>query len=178
MKPELYISVDIESSGPIVGHHSMLSLGACVVGAPERCFYAELKPLSPAFDPAALKVSGFNLEALAQDGADPRQAIADFGTWVNEVANDDLPVFVGFNACYDWQFVNWYFLSFELESPFGFGGIDIKSYFMGKCHKSWQLSSSSKLPEEYQPDTEQTHNALDDAKAQASIFAKLMEVSH
>ena len=85
------------------------------------------------------------------------------------------PVFVGFNGCYDWQFVNWYFIKFVGSNPFGFGGIDIKSYYMGKHRLAWRTTTSSQLPAEYRPDTAQTHNALDDAKAQASIFAKMLD---
>lgn len=174
MRQELYISVDIESSGPIVGSHSMLSLGACVVGNVDESFYVEIQPIGPVFDSEALKISGFDLENLAKSGTDPKTAMADFGKWVLEIANESMPVFVGFNACYDWQFVNWYFLTFDIENPFGFGGVDIKSFFMGKCQQTWQLSSSRNIPREYQPDVPQTHNALDDAKAQASIFEKLL----
>jgi len=39
------------------------------------------------------------------------------------------PVFVGFNACYDWQFVNWYLEHFTGGNPFGFAGLDIKSFY-------------------------------------------------
>ena len=73
-----------------------------------------------------------------------------------------------------WQFINWYFESFAGGNPFGFGGIDIKSYFMGLSGREWSRTTSSQLPDEFQPDEPQTHNALDDARAQASIFLKLM----
>ena len=69
MKRERYFSVDVESSGPIPGEYSMLSVGACVVGKPRESFYAELKPISENFVPAALEVSGFNLDKLRRDGA-------------------------------------------------------------------------------------------------------------
>ena len=75
MKAECYFSVDIESSGPIPGKYSMLSLGACLVGRPEEGFYAELKPISKEFVPEALKVSGFSLDRLAKEGQTPEAAI-------------------------------------------------------------------------------------------------------
>ena len=40
-------------------------------------------------------------------------------------------MFVGFNATFDWAFVNFYFHQYLGENPFGIGGIDIKSYYMG-----------------------------------------------
>jgi len=174
MKRELFFSVDIESSGPIPSEYSMLSIGACVVGKPEEAFYAELKPISEKFVPAALNVSGFNLEKLQREGQSPEIAMKAFRTWIEKAAGACKPVFVGFNACYDWQFVNWYLERFANGNPFGFASLDIKSYYMGFSGKRWSETTSSKLPPEFQPDQPQTHNALDDARAQASIFAKLI----
>ena len=177
MKPEIYFSVDIESSGPIPGKYSMLSLGACVVGNPEEKFYAELKPISKEFIPDALKISGFDLDRLEQTGEPSAGAMKAFKKWVETAAADHKPVFVGFNACFDWQFVNWYLESFADGNPFGFAGIDIKSYFMGFSGCRWSETTSSQLPPEFRPDTAQTHNALDDAQAQASIFEKLLRAA-
>ena len=174
MKPERYFSVDIESSGPIPGKYSMLSIGACVVGNPEKSFYVELKPISSEFIPDALKISGFDLGRLEKEGKSPAEAMNAFRSWVETTAAEHKAVFVGFNACYDWQFVNWYLESFTGGNPFGFGGIDIKSYFMGLSGLPWSKTTSSQLPLEFQPDIPQTHNALDDARAQASIFQKLL----
>jgi ribonuclease T len=174
VKRERYFSVDVESAGPIPGQYSMLSIGACVVGKPRESFYAELKPISKRFVPDALKVSGFNLEDLRRGGQSPRDVMRRFSHWVVDTTGKLKPVFVGFNGCYDWQFVNWYLHRFTGANPFGFGGIDIKSYFMGLTGSSWSASTSSQLPEKYKPTEPQTHNALDDARAQASIFAKLL----
>jgi ribonuclease T len=174
MKRERYFSVDVESAGPIPGRYSMLSIGACVVGKPKESFYAELKPISKHSVAAALKVSGFKLDDLRRRGESPRVAMRRFSRWVVTAAGSAKPVFVGFNGCYDWQFVNWYLHRFSGGNPFGFGGVDIKSYFMGLTGRPWSESTSSQLPSRFQPTEPQTHNALDDARAQASIFAKLL----
>ena len=174
MKPERYFSVDIESSGPIPGKYSMLTLGACVVGDPDVSFYVELKPVTRAFISKALEVSGLSLEELERIGQPVDEAMPAFKRWVEAKAEGYKAVFVGFNACYDWQFVNWYLESFADGNPFGFGGVDIKSYFMGLRGTAWAETSSSQLPEEFEPDVPQTHNALDDARAQASIFFKML----
>jgi ribonuclease T len=175
MKDEIYFSVDVESAGPIPGTYSMLSLGACVVEDVRQSFYVEFKPITKNFVPAALKVSGLNLNALELTGLAPDVAMRNFRDWILKFAGRRTPVFVGFNGCYDWQFVNWYFISFTDSNPFGFGGIDIKSYFMGLSGEAWSHSTSSQLPKEFQPDVPQTHNALDDAQAQASIFLKMLK---
>ena len=171
---DCYFSVDIESAGPIPGKYSMLSLGACVVEKPEQSFYVEFKPISSEFVADALKVSGFDLDKLRREGEAPEAAMKRFKAWVESCAGGCKPVFVGFNGAYDWQFVNWYFHSFVGANPFGFGAVDIKSYFMGLSGRNWSATTSSQLPREFQPDQPQTHNALDDARAQASMFLKML----
>lgn len=61
---KIYISVDVEASGPSPGKYSMLSLGACVVGNTEKTFYAELKPISFKFVEDNMQIGASKLEAL------------------------------------------------------------------------------------------------------------------
>lgn len=172
---ELYISVDIEAAGPVPGLYSMLALGACVVDRPDEAFYAELRPITDAFVPEALRVGGLSMERLQNEGRDPAEVMGTFRNWLRDRATGALhPVFVGFNASFDWAFVNWYFHRFLGENPFGFGGIDIKAYYMGLAGCAWAETTSSRLPPRFQSALPHTHNALDDARAQADIFSKLL----
>lgn len=52
------------------------------------------------------------------------------------------PVFVGFSAPFDWQFINWYFHVFLRRNPFGINAIDIKAYYMGFPGSTWVNTSS------------------------------------
>jgi DNA polymerase III epsilon subunit-like protein len=172
--PELYISVDIEASGPVPGLFSMLALGACVVGRPDDSFYAELRPINDAFVEAALRVSRLSMQRLLSEGREPAEAMKAFAAWVNERAHGCRPVFVAFNGGFDWSFVNWYFHRFVVDNPFGIGGIDIKAYYMGLVGSDWADTSSSRLPDRFVSSRQHTHNALDDARAQADTFSKLL----
>jgi ribonuclease T len=174
MKEEIYISVDIEAAGPIPAEYSMLSLGACVIGNQNQQFYIELKPLNHNFVPAALAVSGLKLEELEKFGKPPKIAVAEFDEWVMAVAGQSAPVFVGFNASFDWSFVNWYFHKFLGRNPFGTGALDIKAYYMGMTDCSWDRTRSSQILLEYKPSHPPTHNALGDAVGQGEMFAKLL----
>lgn len=171
---EVYISVDIEASGPIPGDYSMLSVGACVVGNPGVSFYVELKPLNDNFVKEALDVAGFSLETLQITGEEPRSAMERFELWVRQSAGDYRPVFVAFNATFDWSFTHWYFIKFLGRDPFGISGLDIKAYFMGKHHTSWGKTVKKDVRSKYQPRFSHTHQALDDAKEQADIFAQML----
>src|SRR5438105_4615667 len=109
-KPDVFISVDIESDGPIPGDYSMSSLGAVVVGSPEHTFYREFRPISDRFDPQAAAVSGLDRDRLLASGHDPAEAMREFASWIASVATGGRPVFVAFNATFDWMFVHWYFI--------------------------------------------------------------------
>lgn len=172
-KPEVFISVDIESSGPIPGDYSMLSLGACVVGGDDEGFYAEFKPLNDNAIPEAMKATGFQLSKLAETGDRPEDVMTNLAAWVARVAIDGKPIFVGLNAGFDWSFVNWYFIHFSKSNPFGFAPLDIKSYYMGLTGCTWEETKSSRIRPEFQPSKAGDHNALNDARAQAEMFDKM-----
>ena len=57
----LFISVDVETSGPSPSEHSLLSIGACLVFAPEQRFYVELQPVSDAYTSEARETTGTTL---------------------------------------------------------------------------------------------------------------------
>ena len=128
---EIFVSVDVEAAGPIPGEFSLLSIGACVVDDKSLTFACELKPLNRNADPMALKVAGLSLETLERTGLAPEEAMKRFADWLKGlVYEDEVLVFVGFNAPFDWSFVNYYFHKFIGENPFGFSALDIKAYYM------------------------------------------------
>ena len=173
MASETFISVDIEASGNVPGTYSMLALGASVVGKTDMHFYAELRPISDASIAAAMAVVARTLEDFRQSGRDPLDVMSEFRAWVRGVSGSGKPVFVGFNAAFDWAFVNWYFETFRTESPFGVAALDIKSFYMGMSGCKWEETRSSRLPDKYRGKAPHTHNALSDAVEQAGIFERM-----
>lgn len=170
-KQEIYISVDVETSGPIPGEYSLLSIGACDVDDDSKSFSIELKPINSNADPKALEVTGLSLEDLAKRGAAPAAAMAAFATWANTLAGDDRAlVFVGFNAPFDWSFVNYYFHRFTGGNPFGFSALDIKALYMGVTGSTWTDTRSSQIAKHLLPERHGDHDALHDAKYQAELF--------
>jgi ribonuclease T len=68
---EVFVSIDIEASGPTPGLYSMLSLGACLVDDSTQSFYLEIQPINDAFTPEALAICQFSLERLKREGTPP-----------------------------------------------------------------------------------------------------------
>ncbi|WP_186057834.1 3'-5' exonuclease [Burkholderia gladioli] len=168
---EVFISVDVETSGPIPGEYSMLSIGACLVDVPETRFERTLKPLNRNAVPEALAVTGFSLEQLEQSGAEPQCAMAELDAWVKASSGDGgAPVFVGLNAPFDWSFVNYYFHRFTGNNPFGFTALDIKAYYMGVMGSSWRDTRSSAMAGRLHPSQKGDHTAVQDAVYQAELF--------
>lgn len=173
MPKEVFISVDEEASGDPVPDYSMLSIGACHVYDQSITKYIELKPINMNFVPRALATAGFNLEELMETGKDPKEAMEEFNEWVLDTTRPDAPVFVGFNAPFDWQMYNYYSRHFTGVNAFGINALDIKGYFMGKFNTSWSATSKRNMPKIFLSTGRHTHHALDDAIEQADIFAAI-----
>jgi DNA polymerase III epsilon subunit-like protein len=168
---EVFVSVDVEAAGPIPGEYSLLTIGACDADRPERQFAQELKPITMAFVPEAMAVTGLSLETLAERGLDAKDAMQQFATWAHSLAPaGETLVFVGFNAAFDWSFVNYYFHRFLGENPFGFAALDIKSLYMGAAGCAWSETRSSRITKALKPVHAGNHNALQDAIFQAELF--------
>jgi hypothetical protein len=187
-RADLYISADIEADGPIPGRYSMLSLGLCVAGRfdglrferrdPTRqTFYRELRPISEAWVPEAVAVTGLDRDALLRDGAEPGRAMDEAADWVASVAGPDRPVLVAYPLGFDWLFLYWYFVAFaERGSPFGVdGALDTKTLFQAKAGVTLDRARKAALPPALLSRFEHTHYALDDAIEQADLFANIVE---
>jgi DNA polymerase III epsilon subunit-like protein len=173
---EFYISVDVETSGPNPSEYSLLSIGACPLSDIGRTFYVELQPLNDGADPAAMAVSNLSLEQLAQYGVPPAKAMASFETWVmSQVTPEQRPVFVAFNAAFDWMFVNDYFHRFLGRNPFGHSALDVKAFYMGLKGVPWSETSMRHVAARYLGGRQLSHNALSDAQNQAELFQKMLD---
>lgn len=170
-KREVFLSVDVETSGPIPGEFSLLTIGACNIAYPKDTFSCELKPSTSNADPKALEVTGLSLDQLERDGLEPTIGMQLFGEWVkNSIGSDGTPIFVGFNAAFDWSFINYYFHRYLGDNPFGFAALDIKSMYMGAARCTWSKTKSSQISAALHPTLKGDHDALHDALYQAELF--------
>ena len=174
MRPETYISVDVETAGANPAKFAMISIGACLVDDPTTNFYVELQPDRVEVDEKALAISGLSMSTLAQEGVEPTDAMTRFEAWVQQVVPEgNVPIFVGFNAAFDWMFVDDYFQRYLGRNPFGHTALDIKAYSMGMLNSNWGATSLKVLSPKYLTGRPLAHNALADAQDQAELFRAL-----
>lgn len=188
-RPDLYISADVETDGPVPGPYSLLSFGLVVIGsfdgrrldrgAPPSgdTHYAELRPIADEFQPEALNVNGLDRERLKTAGADPGEAMTAAARWVRERATGHRPVLVAYPVAFDWSFLYWYFEQFaDGGSPFGHSScLDIRTLYQSLAGTVFDRSGKRHMPASLMPASPHTHNALDDAVEQGELFANLLE---
>jgi hypothetical protein len=94
-----------------------------------------------------------------------------FQAWAKgQVGENETLIFVGFNAPFDWSFINYYFHKYVGENPFGFAALDIKAYYMGATGCTWSETRSSRMSADLRPKRHGDHKALHDAQYQAELF--------
>lgn len=170
-----YITVDIEAAGPNPGTYSLLSIGAATVKEPRSSFYVELKPVNEAESAAASHVHGLSLERLAEEGLPPKEAMQRFEAWISEATEaGQEPVFVAFNAAFDWMFVNDYFHRFLGHNPFGHRALDMKALFMGLHGVRWEGTTHQAIGEHYGLPEGLPHQAEEDALQEAVLFSAML----
>ncbi|MCA9478184.1 MAG: hypothetical protein KC535_03505 [Nanoarchaeota archaeon] len=181
-----YISVDIEASGRIPGHYSLLSIGACHVDNTDIQFYRELQPRNFEFELEAMKISSigllclkgfedpeydpksnqFNpravLEILSKKGTPIRQALREYEQWIMETTKGFKPVEIAAPIKYDGGNTSWYMNIFDNNNPFGHSGDDIQSMYRAATGNLNAKLEDLGLRKEGLP-----HNALEDSVIQA-----------
>jgi hypothetical protein len=187
-KVDCYFSADVETDGPIPGPYSMLSFSLVYAGSfdgksfvrPrkfEHIFYCELRPISDRFQDEALRINGLDRSRLVSEGIEPSQGMTRASRWVEEVAGAKSAVLVAYPLSFDWAWLYWYFTQYsESGSPFGYSRcFDIKTALAVKGRLPISQSGRSRLDSSLRSVHKNTHHAVDDAIAQAEIFANIFQ---
>jgi hypothetical protein len=180
--PEIYISTDVETDGPIPGPNSMPSFASAAFrpsGEQVGTFSANVELLPGASpDPATEKFWADN--AAAYDATrtslrDPAVAMPDYVAWVKSMPGK--PVFVAYPAGFDFLFVYWYLIKFAGESPFSHSALDMKTMAMVLLGKGYRDSTKRNMPRAWFGPGRHTHVALDDAIEQGELFCNMLRAA-
>lgn len=148
----LWIMLDVETSGPILGRHSLLEIGAAAGSVREGLvdrFEAVLQPISEEVVASRESYERARREGLAQAGAMRR-----FAEWARPLQARG-GRFVARPAAFDWPWIVFYAWTYLGENPFGFKAVCASSWFeaLGRTFRV-------KLP----------HVAVEDAEIQLKHF--------
>ena len=186
-KKEIYISIDVETDGPIPGQNSMLSLGAAAF------LYGNLSPIAslaynlqslPGASPDPDTMAWWGREeqaeawkACREQPQNPGLVMHNFLDWVQSISkvNDAKPVCVAYPSGFDFLFVYWYLIKFTGKSPFSFSCLDIKTYAMAMLKKGYRECSKKGMPKRWFSDAPHTHKAVDDAIEQGQLFMNMLK---
>jgi hypothetical protein len=178
-KPEIYVSTDVESDGPIPGPHSMLSFGSAAYLADKTLlgtFSANLETLPDATGhPNTMAWWAQNQtawEACRKDCLPPEKAMLNYLAWLKKLPGK--PVFVAYPAGFDFMFVYWYLIRFAGESPFSHSALDMKTFAMALLKTDYREATKRNMPKEWFDSFPHTHIALDDAIEQGSLFCNML----
>jgi len=178
--PEIYVSTDVETDGPIPGPNSMLSVASAAYkgdGTLIGTFSANLELLDGATpDPRTMAWWGENPEAWAacrKDLHTPGDAMKLYAEWLQKLPGK--PVFVAYPAGFDFTFVYWYLIRFTGASPFSHSALDIKSLAMAALNCDYRDATKRNMPRAwFDENVPHTHIALDDAIEQGQLFFNVL----
>lgn len=178
-KPEIYVSTDVETDGPIPGANSMLSFGSAAYLRDKTLidtYSANLELLEGATaDQKTMdwwKTQPEAWDACRQNPTPAEPAMTSYLRWLRDLPGQ--PVFVGYPVAFDFLFVYWYLMRFTGESPFSHSALDIKTYAMALLRKPYRESVKRNMPAEWFDPLPHTHLALDDAIEQGALFCNML----
>lgn len=170
-----YICIDVETAGPNPADYALLSIGAALVSDPQTSFYAELKPDKAGQTEEAARIHKLDLDHLAQTGLPVKEGLQQFVDWVQAQAGSSAPVFVAFNAPFDWMYINDYLHHYLGHNPFGHRALDIKAVFFGLRGVPWSETAFQHVSSYYGQHEVLDHNAEQDARQGAALFAAILK---
>jgi hypothetical protein len=177
--PEIYISTDVETDGPIPGPNSMLSFASAAFTSDKTrlsTFTANLELLPGATpDPGTMNFWKQNADAYAATRTglkDPAVAMTQYVQWVKSLPGK--PVFVAYPAGFDFLFVYWYLIRFTGASPFSHSALDMKTMAMVLLGTDYRESVKRNMPKRWFGPEPHTHVALDDAIEQGELFCNML----
>jgi len=166
-----YVVVDVESDGPIPNKYSMVCFGAVILESSlNKTFYGKVKPVSQAWEPEALAVSGFTRDDH-EAFDDPQEVMNSFSEWLKTNVKGR-PIFISDNLAYDWQWINYYFHYFGNGNPFGFSGRRIGDLY---CGMKMDTGLNQEWKKKYRK-TSHDHNPVNDAIGNAEALLEMKKM--
>jgi hypothetical protein len=176
---ETFVSIDIETDGPIPGEYSMLSFAAVAFDEDANVissFEANLLPTGAKQDERTMtEFWAKNPEAwdyCTKNQQDPAVAMPAFVAWVESLPGVKTAVCAP--AGFDWTFTYWYMIKYHGRSPFSYSCLDVKTYVYAiRKGLKFKESAKGRWPKRWFTSLPHTHKAIDDALEQGYSFMRM-----
>ena len=99
-----------------------------------------------------------------------RETFEAFGAWLAAECKGSRPVFVSDNPAYDWQMINYFFLLYFRENPFGHSARRIGDFYAGLVGDWGETQKWKRLRR-----TTHDHNPVHDALGNMEAFDRLIK---
>ena len=175
-----YFSIDEEFSGLDHRKNDLLSVGMIEIEKKgnkfypmyNRKLYLELKPEKEANE-EAMAINKLNLNNLKMYGINKENFVREVKKYL-DLKDGDKAVFIAYCGVLDKIFFDQIYQDINAENPFDYEIIEISSLAIGKLGFEWGFNEKDLLNKLGIPDTNNKHNALDDAVLQALEFCGIM----
>jgi hypothetical protein len=185
---EIFVSLDVETNGPVPGLYSMLSLGAAAFRADGEMIGTFYRTICPIVDgdghPDTMAWWRTQPAAWAEVNARQRPAIdvsRDFGLWLEGTRSHGRLTAAASPAAFDFPFVNYYMHCFIGANPLGYSCLDIRSYVNGIARRPGHRGKPEALWARIKAETDteglRAHVALDDAIEQGRTLMTAMRIA-
>jgi len=188
--PEIFVSIDIETTGPVPGLYSMISLGAAHFTKesgqyPLSTFSANLMELPEADDGShrddeTMDWWANHMEAWGEARKDPEEIEAvmnSFRLWIESLGPNVVPVY--YPSGYDLPFISYYSQRFLGKVFLTHRAIDLQTLAWSMLGSPFVKNSrQSAYPKEWLVTNKHKHRAVDDAVAQGQMFMRMNTVGN
>jgi hypothetical protein len=183
-KPTMYLSIDVETDGPVPGLYSMISLGLAGFTIQKDLVWEmeiNLFPIEGASrDPNTMiwwehpdqKEAWAHLMKNRQQ---PKEAMIQLANDIEKLKLQYRVVTIAWPSCFDWMFIHWYMHKFVGNNPLGRRAKCADTYAWAISRTTHPNVSIAPLLEDWEDNRfTHSHKALDDAKDQGAKFINML----
>ena len=131
---QLWIMIELETSGPIVGTHSMIGLGAAA-GSLKHGLIDRFETLIRPVTSAVVAAEAESFARARKEGKSAEEAMKAFEAWCAPFQKHQA-IFVARPSAFDWPWIVWYARTYLGKNPFGYRVV---------CALSWDLAKGKKF---------------------------------
>ena len=159
-RQEVYVSIVVETEGPIPGPYSMRGLGAVALDKEgveigtfetfiDRLPKAKVHPDNAKYWANPNNVSLY--DKMDKESRAPIDAVSNFVVWARGLPGK--PILAAYNSAHTWMWVHWYTTTYTTKNPFTLTPLDLKTLASIYVDRSFLSVSKADFPQDWRLDS-------------------------